>query len=154
MDWPRVFELSIGFISNNRDSEPSTTSKASDYSSPNSGWKEFIASIMATTFPSRWIWTISEPADPRVVLIYNYIFIFIYIYWLFAILHYNFSLLVSSTSHFSNHLCLLRFSYRLLFSYIWDPSSLCARFSSSSFLLVTLPVIRITFVGFLVSTCK
>ena len=30
-----------------------------------------------------------------------------------------------ATFHISNPECLLRFSYRLLFSCIWDPSSLC-----------------------------
>ena len=54
-----------------------------------------------------------------------------------------------ATFHFSNLKCLLRFSYRLLFSCIWDPSSLCVSYSFYWFPLVTLLVIRLTFVRIL-----
>ena len=36
--------------------------------------------------------------------------------------------LVSTTLHFSNPALLLRFSYSLMFSCIWDPSSLCVSY--------------------------
>ena len=38
--------------------------------------------------------------------------------------------LFPATSHISNLKCLLRFSYRLLFSCIWDPGSPCVSYSS------------------------
>ena len=54
--------------------------------------------------------------------------------------------LFRTTIQFSSLLFLLKFSYRLLVSCIWDPSSPCVRFSSCKFPLVTLMVMYITFV--------
>ena len=60
--------------------------------------------------------------------------------------------LFPATFYFSNLQCLLRFSYCLLFSSTLDPSSLCVNFSSYGFLLITLSVLRFTFVRLFVLT--